>query len=1055
MTWPSRTQTTSGPIAWMARHTVAANLIMVLFILGGLIMSTQVKQEVFPQFKADIIRVTVDYPGASPEEVEQGIVLAIEDVVRGLDGLKTVTSASREGRGLVIITLLAGTNANNVLQDVTNEVQSIVSFPELAEEPIINLLEIRDPIVEVMVYGDQGEDILRDVAERLRDELLQRPEITLANIGAARPREISIEVPQRNLRAYGLTLETIAREISEAAIDRPGGGIKTRSGEVLLRTQERRDFGRHYAEIPVVSTPDGTTITVGDLATITDGFAETEEEAFFNGQRAIRVQVFAVGQQSPQSVSRSVHEYLEEFRRELPNGIGVEIWFDDSEVYRDRMQLLLKNACLGLALVLLLLGLFLDLKLAFWVTVGLSTAIIGSFWFIPLMGASINMISLFAFIVTLGIIVDDAVVAGEIIWQKREEGLPFLDAAIVGTQEIAGPITFAVLTNIAAFLPLFFVPGVMGNFMMQVPAVVIAVVVISLIEVLFILPAHLAGESKASPMWQVLDRPRQWCSHALHTVIHEHYQPVLRLLLVHRYVTIAIGLALLILTGGVVRGGHLNVTFFPAIDSEYVMAQVALIYGAPVEQSRVVLAQLQKAANSVIKENGGTAIVQNVYSAIGQRLFQNDEAGQPSAPEGGHLVGMEVALVSANQRAFSGADFANDWRSSIGTIPGIESIAFSSDTGPSGGASIDIQLTHRSQEMLEAAAQSLANDLNRYQGVTDINDGVSKGKSQISLRMKPEAQSLGLNASDLAQQVRGAFYGVEAIRQQRGRDEVKVMVRLPEYERRSLYTVEQLVLQTDQGGEIMLTEAADLEAGRAYTEIQRRDGQRIISVTADVDEQVASANTIIREVVANELELLMNTYPGLSYSLEGEQASQQESLSAMAIGFSLALLLIYGLLAIPFRSYLQPLIVMLCIPFGMIGAVVGHVLLGYGLSLISMMGIVALAGVVVNDSLVLIVATNQIRQDNRVSLAEAVIQGAIKRFRPIVLTSLTTFFGLAPMMFETALQARFIIPMAISLGFGILFATVIILTIVPSAYLIIEDFRDRLTGQPAEPIFSE
>ncbi len=472
----------SGPIAWMARHTVAANLVMVIFILGGLLVSTQVKQEVFPQFEVDVIRVSMAYPGASPEEVEQGIVLSIEDTVRGLDGVKTVTSTASEGRALIQIELLNGVNTNSVLQDVNNEVESIQSFPELAEEPIISLVEVRHQVLTLMVYGDQEEQILRDVAERIRDDLLQRSNITLVELGVARPREISIEVPQRHLRAYGLTLDRIAEEIREAAIELPGGGVKTTSGEVLLRTQERRDFGREYAEIPVVSTADGATIRLEDIATITDGFEDTDEEAFYNGQRALQVKVYHTGNESPQSVSDNVHDYINEFQAELPAGIGLAVWNDQSEIYRDRMQLLLKNAGIGLILVLLLLGLFLDLKLAFWVTVGLPTSIIGSFLFIPLTGASINMISLFAFIITLGIIVDDAVVAGEIVYQKREEGLPFLQAAIAGAREISSPIIFAVLTNIVAFLPLFFVPGTMGNFIRQIPAVVVAVFVVSLIE---------------------------------------------------------------------------------------------------------------------------------------------------------------------------------------------------------------------------------------------------------------------------------------------------------------------------------------------------------------------------------------------------------------------------------------------------------------------------------------------------------------------------------------------------------------------------------------------
>ena len=1047
MASPDHTPPRSGPIAWMTHHTVAANLVMLIFILGGLLVSSNLKQEVFPQFKVDIIRVSVAYPGASPEEVEQGIILSIEDVVRGLDGVKEVTATASEGQAKVEIELVDGVNADTILQEVTNEIDGIQSFPELTEEPVISLAEVRNQVLIVLVHGDLEEQTLRDVAERVRDDLLQRPGITLVELGAARPREISIEVPQRHLRAYGLTLNRIAQEIGEAAIELPGGGVKTTGGEVLLRTQERRDFGREYAEIPVVSAPDGTTVTVGDIATIKDDFAETDEEAYYNGQRAIQVKVFRVGMETPQSVSENVQAYLEELRPELPDGVGLAVWNDQSEIYRDRMFLLLKNALLGLILVLLLLGLFLDLKLAFWVTVGLPVSIIGSFLFIPLTGASINMISLFAFIITLGIIVDDAVVAGEIIYQKREQGLPFLQAAIDGARELAGPITFAVLTNIAAFLPLFFVPGDMGNFMRQVPAVVVAVFVVSLVESLFVLPAHLAHTRDPSAFWNTLDRPRRWFSKAMQTFIRERYQPFLRTAIAHRYLTVAVGVALLILTAGIVAGGHVPFSFLPAIDSDIVTAQATLHYGVPMEGSRKVLDHLLESANAAVAQLGGEVALRGIYAKIGSALLRRGPGEASTSSVGSHMVGVRVFLVEADQRDFSGVDFSNAWRAAIGTIPGLESLTFKAETGPTGGAPIDVQLSHRSRVILETAAQELAGTLLQYAGVTDIDDGVSLGKPQWSFRIKPEARSLGLNATDLARQVRGAFYGVEALRQQRGRDEVKVMVRLPDAERRSFFTVEQLILLTEEGGEIPLAEAADVESGRAYTEIKRREGRRIVAVTADVDAQIANANSIMGAVTANELEALKKKYPGLTYSLEGEQASQQESLEALASGFALVLLLIYALLAIPFRSYVQPLIVMLGIPFGIIGALIGHLLLGYGLSIISMFGVVALAGVMVNDSLVLVVGTNRIREEQGLPLAEAVIQGGMKRFRPIVLTSLTTFFGLAPMIFETALQARFLIPMAISLGFGVLFGTVIILVIVPCVYFIVETLLRR--GRPA------
>ena len=1033
----------SGPIAWMTHHTVAANLVMLIFIIGGLIIGTDLKKEVFPEFTSDRIRVTVAYPGASPEEVEHGIILSIEDVVRGLDGVKDVTATAAEGMAFMKIELVKGGNADNVLQDVVNEIDGIQSFPELAEKPIINLEEARHQVVTVMVHGDQEEQTLREVADRVRDDLLQRPGITLVELGAARPREIAIEVPQRHLRAYGLTLNRIAREIGEAAIELPGGGVKTPRGEVLLRTQERRDFGREFADVPLISNPDGTIVTVDDLATIRDGFEDIAQEAYFNGQRAIEVKVFRVGKETPLSVSDSVHAYLEELRPELPDGIGASVWEDWAVIYRDRMSLLLKNAFLGLILVLLLLGLFLDLKLAFWVTVGLPVSIIGSFLFIPFTGASINMISLFAFIITLGIIVDDAVVAGEIIYQKREQGLPLLDAAVVGAREIAGPITFAVLTNVAAFLPLFFVPGELGIIIRQVPSIVVAVFVVSLIEALFVLPSHLAHTREPLGFWKTLDRPRQWLSQAMQNFIRERYQPFLRMAIANRWLTVAVGVALLILAVGLVAGGHVPFSFLPAIDSENITVQAILPYGVPMERSRRVLDRLLSSADAALAQHGGETVLRGIYAQIGAPLAQRGTAEPSAGSVGSHVVGAQVFLVPADQRDFSGADFAKVWRSAIGSIPGVESLIFKSEVGLGNDTPIDIQLSHRSRNILETAARELAEKLSQYAGVLDIDDGVSLGKPQLNFRVKPEARSLGLNATNLARQVRGAFYGIEALRQQRGRDEVKVMVRLPESERQSAFAVEHLILRTGQGGEIPLAEAAEIETGRAYTEIKRRKGHRIVAVTAEVDEQIANANGIIGEVSANELKALQKKYPGLRYSLEGEQELQRESLETLAAGFALTLLLIYALLAIPFRSYVQPLIVMLGIPFSFIGALIGHLLLGYGLSLTSIFGFVALAGVVVNDSLVLVVATNRIYDEQDVPFSEAIVQGATSRFRPIVLTSLTTFFGLAPMMFETALQARFLIPMAISLGFGILFGTVIILVIVPCVYLMVAPLLHR------------
>ena len=1031
---------TSGPIAWMARNHVAANLMMLLFLVGGLILSTRAKQEIFPEFTVDIITVSVLHRGASPAEVEQGVILSIEDEVRGLDGVKEVKSKATESRARVTIELLTGADTGKALQDVKNAVDSILSFPEEAERPIVSLSMLRNRVLTLLVHGPQDEQTLRDLAERIRDELLQRPGVTLIELAASRPMEISLEVPQRNLRAYNLTLDRIAREVREAAIELPAGGVKTPGGEVLLRTQERRDFAREYANIPVAAAPDGSQILVGDIAHIHDGFEETDVEAIFNGQRAVQIQVFRVGNESPQSVSDTVRAYVAEIEPDLPPGIGLAVWDDRSEVYRDRVNLLVKNAFLGLVLVLLLLGVFLDPKLAFWVTLGIPVSILGSFLFLPLTGASINMISLFAFIITLGIVVDDAVVVGENVYEKRERGLPFLQAAVEGTRDIAGPVLFAVLTNIVAFLPLVFVPGTFGKFFGQIPAVVVAVFVVSLIESLFILPAHLSHQAPENRVWAVLGKPRRIFNALLRRCMTQGYQPLLRLALANRYTTLTTGVALLILAGGLVGGGHIPFSFIPRIDTDVVSAQATLPFGVPIETAQRVRQQLLTAATTTVEEHGGANILRGMYALIGASL---PTFGPPRAEGvgGSHLVGVQVSLVPSDQREIGSLEFADAWRAATRHIAGIETLTFEAETNVSEGADIDIQLTHRDRPTLETAATELAQALAGYAGVRDIDDGFARGKPQLSLTLKPEARSLGINATDLARQVRSAFYGAEALRQQRGRNEVRVMVRLPENERRTAHTVEQLMLRTDGGGEIPLFQAAAVERGRAYTEIRRREGRRIIAVTADVDESRANTSTIMAEVLNRELPVLMQKYPGLSYALEGEELSRQESLEALGIGFVFALLGIYGLLAVPFRSYFQPVLVMLSIPFGIIGALLGLILLGHDLSVISLFGIIALSGVVINDSLVLIVTANRLRTTQQLSASEAISQAGIRRFRPILLTSLTTFFGLTPMIFETSVQARFLVPMAISLGFGILFATVIILVLLPASYLILEDFK--------------
>ena len=1037
-----------GPIAWMAQNSVAANLLMIIFIVGGLLVASQVKQEVFPEFTSDIVTIAVPYPGASPEEVEQGIILSIEDKVRGLEGVKRVTSTAAENAGSVVVELLESSNEYKVLQDVKNEVDRITSFPEDAERPIVSLAEIRREVISLLIYGEQSLGDLRDLAERVRDDLISRPGVTLVELGLAPIPEISIEVPLANLRSYGLTLEEIANKIRNTALELPAGEIKTSGGQILLRTQERREYAQEFLNIPVASNPDGSLVLLKSIANLKDSFEDKDEEAFFEGLPGIEVQVFRVGNETPQDISDAVYKYIDEIKLEVPDSVNFKILRDSSVTYKDRLNLLIKNAGIGLLLVSLLLGLFLEVRLAFWVMLGIPISILGSFLIFPAMDASINMISLFAFIVSLGIVVDDAVVAGENIFDEKEAGREPLAAAVFGARAIAMPIVFAVLTNIVAFMPLFMVPGVSGKFFRQIPAVVVCVFAISLIESLYILPAHLAHKPKKNKFIDKLNQPGKWFSVKLKSFVDNKYAPAIKKIVKFRYATIAASIGMLIIALGALAGGHIRFTFMPIIDADNITVQAELPFGIPMEESRKLRLELIKASERALKKAGGSNnISKGIYSQIGRGMLGDGPVGGSANISGSHIVVARVTLVPSDQRTITGTEFARIWRKEIGSLPGVESLVFKSDTGASEGAAIDFNLSHRSREITETAAEELAEILAGYAGAIDIDDGVQSGKPQYSFKITPEAESLGITVGSLARQLRSAFYGAEALRQQRGRNEIKVMLRLPKDERQTLETLDQFIIRTPDGGELALSEAAKVVEGKSYTKILRRNGTRVISVTADVDDTITNANQIISSIVKEDLPKLIKKYPGLSYSFGGEKEAQTDTLNALKLGFILSMILIYALLAIPFRSYLQPIIVMLSIPFGTIGAIAGHSIVSmipgqpeYTISIISMFGIIALAGVVVNDSLVLIVKANEFRAEGK-KAEEAVSLAGIRRFRPILLTSLTTFFGLSPMIFESSQQARFLIPMAISLGFGIIFATFITLAIVPCVYIMLEDIQ--------------
>lgn len=1017
-----------GAIAWMASNPVAANLIMLICLVGGFIMSTQIKQEVFPEFESDIVTVTVPYPGASPEEVEKGIVLAIEERVTGLDGVKKVTSSSVEGAGTVTVEALAGADVERLAQDVKSEVDRITSFPEDAETPAVVIASNRRQTMSVAVYGAMDERVLREVAETVRDELLQDPEITQVDLSGVRDLEIAVEISEAKLRAHGLTLRQVADIIGRSALELPGGSVKTDQGEILVRVKDRRDLGTEFASLPIVTTPEGSVVRLEDLGTVTDGFEDTDLYARYNNQPAVLLNIYRVGDQTPISVSDAVRRHMERLERMLPPGVHLAKRNDSSDVFRQRMDLLTRNGIMGLVLVFLLLALFLEIRLAFWVSMGIPVSIMGSFLVLPAFGVSFNMVSMFAFIITLGIVVDDAIVVGENVYQHKERGLPYLKAATAGARNVVVPVTFSVLTNVVAFLPMFFVPGTMGKIFWAVPAVVVSVFLISLVESLFVLPAHLGHQKAGGKSWfSFLLKAQARFSAGFLNVVRTVVSPLLLWTIRLRYLTLAVALAVLAGTVGYVASGRMGMVMFPRVESDFAYVEVAMPFGAPVARTEAAIDRMVRVARELAEENGGEALVEGIYSQVG-------------TSNGGHEGSVRVFLTPPEERPLGTAEFTRRWRERVGPIAGAEYVKFESDRGgPGSGAALTVELSHRSTDILERAGQELAQALTKYAQVSDIDDGFSAGKVQLDVRIRPEGRSLGLTSQDVARQIRAAFFGAEALRQQRGRNEVKVMVRLPKVQRVSLQNIEDFLVRTPAGTDVPLREVADVATGRSYTSIDRRNGRRVISVTADVNPPSEAAG--IQEVLKDTyLPQLRDRYQGLEFSFEGQQADIQDGVKALLFGLGMANLCIFALLAVPLKSYVQPLIIMSSIPFGIVGAVFGHLIMGYSMSLVSLFGIVALTGVVVNDSLVLIDCANGKRRLGEAALS-SIHGAAVERFRPILLTTVTTFGGLAPMIWETSRQARFLIPMALSLGFGIVFATFITLGIVPSLYMVLEDIK--------------
>jgi len=1012
-------------IAWFAKNDVAANILLFVIMISGIyVATTQIPIDLFPEFEQRNVQVSMVLPGASPQETEEGITIKIEEAIQDLEGIRQITSQSREGSASVTVEVQEGYDVREVLDEIKIRVDGVNNFPVDAESLLVQVPQWRRDAIGVVLYGDYDNMTLRRAADDIRDEIAALNEISQVEVSNVLPFEISIEIAEWALRQYDISLEEVASILRANSTDVSAGNLKTEGGDIFIRSRGQAYRASDFETIPIITTQDGTMITLGDVATIRDEFEETPLRTRFNGVPAIEIEVFRSGDESIIDVTTAVRNYIEQKQFDMPQGMTIDFWRDRSEPIKARLETLSKSAWQGLALVIIMLALFLRPSVAFWVCLGIPMSFMGAFLFMPVFDVTLNLMSLFAFILVLGIVVDDAIVTGENVYSHLQRGEDPLSAAIKGTKEVAVPVTFGVLTTAAAFLPLAFQTG-RGSWYAAIPYVVIPVLLFSLIESKFILPAHLKHvRVRNDENTSRLSKLQQKIANSLEVMIEKVYQPALAQAMRWRYATWTLMFSVLILIIGTIAAGHTKFVFFPRVQSEVATATLVMPAGTAFESTDRNLQEEFRDAET------GESVIRNIYSISGGR---NSTTGRVQID----MIPPEMRTVDVTTR-----EVVNQWRERVGQVAGAEQLNYRAEIGGWGGAPINIELKGRNTDALNTLSQGLQNQLAQYAAVSDIEDSLSDGKEELQLELKPEARLLGLSLNQVARQVRQAVFGFEVQRVQRGREEVRVMVRYPLEARQSIETLEQMMIRIGPNQEVPLWQVANVFPGLSPDSILRVDRQRTISVSADFDKQAGDL-TLVLDEVREWLSQQINTYPGTSFEMAGEARDQAESTNSLTVGAIGLTILIYILLAIPFKSYSQPIIVMSVIPFGLVGAVMGHWIMGMDLTLLSFMGMLALSGVVVNDSLVLVDYINQKRKAG-VSLKEAVYTAGGRRFRPVLLTSLTTFAGLVPLLFEKSTQAQFLIPMAISLGFGILFATLITLFIVPINYLILEDIRSYL-----------
>ena len=1051
-------------IAWFADNPVAANLLMLILLVGGVFSLNSMHKEEFPSIEPGIIQITIPYLGAAPVEAEKAVCIRVEEAIEGLDGIERMTATASEGACTVFLEVFADADLTVTLNEVKSRVDAINTFPSETEKPIVSSLQFRGKTISVVVSGETDEATLKLVAEGMRDDIAALEGISQVSVNYAKPWEISIEVSEQVLRQYSLTMTDVANAIRRASLDMPGGSIKTDGGEVLIRSQGQAYKGTDFERIEILSRADGSKITLADIAIVRDAFQEGFLGAKYDGRRAVTITVYRVGDEDTITSADSVKAYVAQKSAEVPEGLNLDVWIDESIPLNRRINALTKNAYAGLVLVLLILTLFLRFKVALWVAAGIPIAVLGAIWMFPVAGLNISSLTVLAFILVLGIVVDDAIVVGERIFSFESKTETKREAAVQGTNEVVTPVVFGVLTTMAAFLPILILDGRMGAFFSTIGWVVVICLVFSIVECMLILPAHLSHRNtetypfKATRFVQSWIRFQSFFADHLQGFADNVYRPFLIKTLQWRWVTWAVGTGILLMALALVASGRVIFQFFPAIEGDRIYATLLMPEGINVELTERGALQIEQsvvALRQEIAEDLGRDLddspILHVFASIGSNAARS--SGPPSKTAGGsHLAEVVLDLAPIEDRpGWTSNRIASRWRELTGPVTDAIDLQFNADSF-SAGDPISLQIRGRDVEELKRAALHLRQELAQFPGVLDLSDSFRAGKQELQLNIKPEAKSLGLTLTDLARQVRQAFYGEEAQRIQRGTDDVRVMVRYPKAERESLGNLENMRIRSPNGTEVPFSAVASVIQGNSYSSINRENQQRVVSVRGDIDRSVMAPEALIpaiQQIICQDASSFSSVdnscrndlFPGVRYRLGGEQLERSKVTSSLGKNVLLALLIIFALLAVPLKSYLQPLIIMSVIPFGAVGAIVGHYIMGWNLIFFSLLGIIALSGVVVNASLVLVDFINRQRAAG-VPLFDAVTEAGVVRFRPIILTSVTTFVGLIPLMTNEDPETFMFIPMAISLAFGVLFATVITLFLVPSLYLMQNDYLD-------------